>query len=182
MDASQKTFQKSHPRGATILIFVTVGTSHLSFNRLIRVIDELAKESSVRYIIQTGYSSYQPEYAEWFDFRDKSSILALVRESEMVITHGGFGIIGDCMRERKKVIIVPRDYKYQEAVNPQWELGEYLAGRYESILCLHNVNDLKEALLQAITQLRGVEVSSYRFETQIPAILKDFIDKVTNRI
>ena len=52
------------------MIFVTVGTHEQAFDRLIKEVDRLKKEKIITedVFIQTGYSTYQPEYCEWSKF------------------------------------------------------------------------------------------------------------------
>ena len=49
------------------MIFVTVGTHEQPFNRLVEYIDKLKEKGKIEeeVIIQTGYSTYQPQYCEW---------------------------------------------------------------------------------------------------------------------
>ena len=49
------------------MIFVTVGTHEQPFNRLLQKIDELKKDGTIQddVIIQTGFSTYRPQYCQW---------------------------------------------------------------------------------------------------------------------
>lgn len=49
------------------MIFVTVGTHEQPFNRLIQKIDELKKDGVIQdeVIVQTGFSTYEPENCQW---------------------------------------------------------------------------------------------------------------------
>ncbi|MTV88272.1 hypothetical protein GM543_12435, partial [Streptococcus pneumoniae] len=49
------------------MIFVTIGTHEQQFNRLIKEVDRLKGEGFIQdeVFIQTGYSSYIPQYCEW---------------------------------------------------------------------------------------------------------------------
>jgi len=170
MEAANEMLQKSCLWRTVNLIFVTVGTSHLAFDRLLRAADILARDWDERFVIQTGHSIYEPKYADWFRFKDNSGIVDLIREAEIVIAHGGFGIIGKCIREKKKIIIVPRQKRYKEAVNPQNELAEYLS-QEESIISLRNTNELGKA----ISNLEDKQVC-YHFKTDIPELIKNFVE------
>lgn len=48
------------------MIFVTVGTHEQPFNRLVKKMDELKKEGIIteEVIIQTGFSTYKPQYCQ----------------------------------------------------------------------------------------------------------------------
>ena len=49
------------------MIFVTVGTHEQQFNRLIKKIDELKEQGTIRepVFIQSGYSTYEPTHCQW---------------------------------------------------------------------------------------------------------------------
>ena len=49
------------------MIFVTVGTHEQPFNRLIKEVDRLKKEGIItdEVFIQTGFSTYEPQYCDW---------------------------------------------------------------------------------------------------------------------
>lgn len=163
------------------MIFVTVGTNELSFNRLLRAVDEIAEKGREKFIIQKGFSSYEPAYAEWFTFRDRAEMLELIFRAEIVIAHGGFGILGDCIRANKRIIIVPREEKYGEAVNPQWELAEYLARRHESIMCVRRNGGLDQAIERAIRRLRRLtKAPRYEYNCYVPELLANFVAKLSD--
>lgn len=84
------------------MIFVTVGTTDLPFNRLVQAADNLARMSEDKFVIQTGHSTYEPLYAKWFCFDDPARILELIGQAEIVVTHGGFAVISDCLRAKKE--------------------------------------------------------------------------------
>jgi len=65
---------------------------------------------------------------------------------------------------------VPRELKYSEAVDKQYELAEYLADQHESIICVRDMS----LLLGAIDIIRTVTVH-YDYRTKIPDLIDDFI-------
>lgn len=154
------------------MIFVTVGTSELSFDRLIKQVDAEAKLTDEKFIIQKGFSPYIPKYAEYFDFDGRDKMLDLIKKAEIVITHAGFGILGDCIKQNKRIIVVPREKKYNESVNPQFELAEYLAKTITGIIYIRDVKKLGNAINQIMTV-----TPSYHFTNKIPELIQNFIDQ-----
>ena len=71
------------------MIFVTIGTHEQSFNRLVEYMDKWAEKHDEKVIIQTGYSTCEPEYCEWKRSYPYQKILQMVSEARIVITHGG---------------------------------------------------------------------------------------------
>ncbi len=150
------------------MIFVIAGTNKKPFDRLIRAIDEIAKLNQYNFLIQKGYSNYSPTHCKYFDFCKSEDFLSYTESADLIISQAGFGSIGHCISYNKPVILVPREYKYGEAVDKQYELAEYLAGKHDSIICIRDV-----ALLQdAIERLIGVKPVYYHHNC-----VSDLIDK-----
>jgi UDP-N-acetylglucosamine transferase subunit ALG13 len=154
------------------LIFVTVGTCDLSFDRLIKQADTEAKVTDEKFIIQKGFSPYLPKHAEYFDFDGRDKMLDLISKADIVITHAGFGILGDCIKQNKRIIVVPREKKYNESVNPQFELAEYLAKVTTGVICIRDVKKLGKAINQIMTV-----TPSYHFTNIIPELIQNFINQ-----
>ncbi len=152
------------------MIFATVGTTELSFNRFIEALDLFAKESNEEVIIQIGYSTYEPQFMEWFRFDAGPKIKQLVQDAEIVVSHGGFGILCECIRLQKRVVAVPRRADLGEAVNPQHELVNYFA-ELGYITALDNPNNIEDAL----TLARQHQSRPWTFESTIPALVSDYI-------
>ena len=101
------------------MIFVTVGTHEQPFNRLLKSVDELIKNHVIteKVIMQTGYSTYKPKYAQTSKFIEYSEMNELMTEARIVITHGGPASFLDVISKGKPPIVVPRQLKFQEHVN-----------------------------------------------------------------
>jgi len=144
----------------------------MSFDRLIKQVDQLALTIAQKFIIQKGFSPYVPKNADYFDFESRENMLELINSAEIVITHAGFGIMGDCIKSHKRIIVVPREKKYNESVNPQLELAEYLATTTTGIICVREVDQLRTAIIQALKI-----TPNYQFTNNIPQLIQNFIDR-----
>ena len=72
------------------MIFLTVGNPTQSFNRLIKYFDELVGNDLVSGgYIQRCYSDYEPKYCEYCDFLALDLFKEKIRDSGIIITHGG---------------------------------------------------------------------------------------------
>lgn len=96
------------------MIFVTVGTMHLDFARLIRKMDEIAVRTGETVVIQTGLAATKPVHAEHFDFKPREEIAALIAEARVVVTHAGIGSVIDVLKADRPLVVVPRQKKYNE--------------------------------------------------------------------
>lgn len=132
------------------MIFVTVGTHEQPFNRLIEYVDKLKKDNVIEkdVIIQTGYSTYEPQYCEWSKLYPYQKMVELVEKADIVITHGGPSSFIMPLQVGKIPIVVPRQLKFDEHVNNhQVEFSKAVAERQGNIIVVENIDDLKETIL-----------------------------------
>ena len=101
-------------------ILITVGTT--KFENLIKAIDtEKFYEMIIKYkftkiIIQKGTGEYIPKIYE--KYKDKINIQVstllndfenIIKNSVIIISHGGAGIILECLKNKRKVIVCVND-------------------------------------------------------------------------
>ncbi len=113
------------------MIFVTVGTMHLDFARLIRTMDEIAARTGERVVMQIGLAATRPAHAEHFDFKPREEIAALIAEARVVVTHAGIGSVIDVLKAERPLIVVPRLKRYNEHnTDHQLDLAEAVERRH----------------------------------------------------
>jgi UDP-N-acetylglucosamine transferase subunit ALG13 len=102
------------------LVFVTVGTDHHPFDRLVRWVDHwLARKPPgrpVRCLIQSGTSQppQMTEYDQYFGYQQMETFLS---EASAVVCHGGPGSVMMCRLAGKRPIVVPRRHDLGEHVD-----------------------------------------------------------------
>ena len=131
------------------MIFVTVGTHEQPFNRLIQCVDDLKKDGIITedVIIQTGYSTYKPEYCKWKKLFSYQEMLRLVDEARIVITHGGPSSFIMPLQIGKTPIVVPRKHEFNEHVNDhQIEFAKNVAQRMGTIILVENIEMLGDVI------------------------------------
>lgn len=101
------------------MIFVTVGSQKFQFNRLLIEIDKLIESKIIteNVFAQIGVSDYKPKNYEYTDFTTQDEFSKIIDESDLIITHGGTGVIVNALKKNKKVIAIPRLSKYGEHVD-----------------------------------------------------------------
>lgn len=102
------------------MILVTLGTQDKQFYRLLKAIDECLSAGIItdKVIVQAGYSSdYQSDKMEIFDLIPMDDFNKLIKECDLLITHGGVGSIISGLQNNKKVIAAARLKKYNEHTN-----------------------------------------------------------------
>lgn len=125
------------------MIFVTVGTHEQPFDRLIKYMDEWAGNHKEKVIIQTGYCTYEPINCEWSKLYPYQTMVELVNNARIIITHGGPSSFLMPLQIGKVPIVVPRRKKYNEHVNNhQVEFSKAVAKRQGNIIVVENEEKL----------------------------------------
>ena len=135
------------------MIFAMLGTTPCSFSRLAEELDRYSLEKSEDILIQLGYTAYKPENLKFFRFGCRAKMLEIIKSAEIVVTHGGYGSIYDCLELKKRVIAAPRKKELHECYDPglgQEELVRKLE-RENRIIALYEVGDLASAVQKART-------------------------------
>lgn len=109
------------------MIFVTLGTHHDPFPRLI---DALAELPPGDLVVQHGYSPPPHAAAEAVDFLPFADMVERIRAADAVVTHAGVGSILLCLQGGHTPLVVPRRRQNAEHVDDhQVELTRALAER-----------------------------------------------------
>lgn len=101
------------------MIFITLGSQKFQFDRLLKAVDELVANGTIKdeVFAQSGASNYEPEHYESKDFLNREEFQHVMEHSTIVITHGGTGAIISAIKCGKKVVAVPRLKKYGEHID-----------------------------------------------------------------
>lgn len=101
------------------MIFVTVGSQKFQFDRLLKKIDECIEKGIITEEVyaQIGYSSYEPRNYSFVQFTDRDTFAEKLNSCDIVVTHGGTGVIINAVKGGKKVLAVPRLARYGEHVD-----------------------------------------------------------------
>ena len=100
----------SAPSEMKPLLFVTVGTDHHPFDRLVRWVDAWLEGGGnviARCLLQHG-ASIRPAHADSRDFLGYDAMRATMEEAAVVACHGGPGTIMQAVDAGKGPIVVPR--------------------------------------------------------------------------
>ena len=127
------------------MIFVTVGTHEQQFNRLVQEIDRLKENGEIKedVVIQTGYSTYEPQFCEFQKIFSYDEMQKYIAEASIVITHGGPSSFIAPLQIKKIPIVVPRQHKFDEHVNDhQAEFVKEVAERFGNIIPVYDIGML----------------------------------------
>lgn len=135
------------------MILVLLGTQNNSFHRLLEEIEKNIDNGNIKdkVVVQAGFTKYESSKMEIFDMIPQEELNKLIKESDLVISHGGVGSIMSAVKMGKKVIAVPRLKKYGEHVNDhQLEIIETFK-KQGIIIGINNVEELSQALTDVKT-------------------------------
>lgn len=101
------------------MILVMLGTQKNSFHRLLEEIQKCIDKGIItdEVIVQAGSTKFESKDMKIFNLMSNAKLKKLVKEADLIITHGGVGSIVTALKEGKKVIAVPRYHIYDEHVN-----------------------------------------------------------------
>ena len=131
-----------------IMIFVTVGTHEQQFNRLVEYMDKYAElHPDEEVVIQTGFSTYQPNKASWSKLYPYKTMIEMVDKARIVITHGGPSSFIMPLQIGKIPIVVPRNHEFNEHVNNhQIDFCRKVEERQGNIIVVEECEKLGETL------------------------------------
>ena len=131
------------------MIFVTVGTHEQPFNRLVKYIDKWSSEHDEDVVIQTGFSTYEPKNCEWSKLYSYKTMIEMVADARIVITHGGPSSFIMPLQIGKIPIIVPRKHEFDEHVNNhQVVFCNQVAKRLGNVIVIEDIENLGDTLEQ----------------------------------
>ena len=127
------------------MIFVTVGTHHQPFQRLLDALEQL---DAPELVVQFGSGNPPRGVARAVDYMGFAEMLDHFERADAVITHAGVGSILCARRSGHVPIVVPRERRHGEHVDDhQIELTRALETR-GSILAVWDVHHLGDALIR----------------------------------
>lgn len=97
------------------MILVTLGTQKQPFTRLLDLIENANIDEEI--IVQAGNTKYASKKMQIFDYIPYEEMKELIKNANLIITHGGTGSILMPLKMQKKVIAAPRLQKYGEHVD-----------------------------------------------------------------
>lgn len=132
------------------MIFVTVGTHEQGFERLVKEIDDLKGNGTIKedVIIQKGYTEYEPKNCISYKLIGYEDMQKNMNEARIIITHGGPASFIAPLTIGKVPIVVPRQKDFNEHVNNhQLEFVKQVVDRDNSLIPCYDINELKNLII-----------------------------------
>ena len=152
------------------MIFVTLGSQKFQFNRILSEIDKLIFEGKIteKVFAQIGHSDYIPQFYDYDMFLDREKFAEYIDKANIVITHGGTGVIVNAIKKGKKVIAVPRLEKY----------GEHVDDHQLQLLSQFNEMDLLYTCLESSEISKALEAVSNKTFKQYKSNTQNIINSI----
>lgn len=159
------------------MTLVILGTQDKVFPRLLENIEKQIDLGNLKgdIVVQAGNTKFKSKKMKIFDFIPMKKFDKLLKESDLIITHGGVGTILSGLRNDKKIIAVPRLYEYGEHENNhQLEIVEEFAKLGYIIPCV-DLDKLDESLNQVSNFKPKKYVSN---NDKMVKLIEDYIDNM----
>ncbi|MFV0380296.1 MAG: PssE/Cps14G family polysaccharide biosynthesis glycosyltransferase [Anaerorhabdus sp.] len=159
------------------MIFVALGTQDKSFIRLLNKIEEICRNGTIKdkIIVQSGYTHFDSEFMDVREYIDKNEFDNIIKNADLIISHGGVGTIMNALNYEKIIIGIPRLKKYGEHHNDhQKEILSSLASRGYILYC-----DEMDNLESIIEKSKNFKIKKYTSDpSAIIKRVKEFIDSI----
>ena len=175
----------SHPTGRSrddkrpperpLVIFVTVGTTHFQFDRLLSAVAAL--DTGDELVVQRGPSRVPLGSARVMDFLSFDELNDHVRQADTVITHAGVGSIMVALSQGKRPVVVPRLQRFGEAVDDhQVQVATQLdrSGRVRAVLDLADLG-------RAVTSATNAEAQGGLLLGPLVEVVADEVRRAASR-
>jgi UDP-N-acetylglucosamine transferase subunit ALG13 len=97
------------------VIFVTAGTLHFPFDRLLGALGDLPDDEEL--IVQSRAAGKLPQRARHVEDLPFDELAGLIRDARVVVCHAGVGSILTSLENGKRPVTMPRLARYGEAVD-----------------------------------------------------------------
>jgi UDP-N-acetylglucosamine transferase subunit ALG13 len=154
------------------LILLTVGTQ-LPFDRLIRIMDDLAPTLATPVFAQTGAGEYIPKNMESEKFVRPMEFDTLLEKATLIVSHAGIGTFVMAQKHRKPLILFPRLASLNEHRNDhQLATVNALKGR-QGVYVAQTAANLSDLLNRSLES--PAEAIENPARTQLQNAIVDFI-------
>lgn len=153
------------------MIFVTVGTHYMGFERLIKKMDEIAGEITEKVLMQVGSTEYEPVNAEWFKYKEIDELYGIYKSANIIVAHAGAGTLLDALKFQKSIVAVPRLKIMGEHIDDQQlELSEALENSGK-VIAVYEIENLGDVLKNA----KKPKEHSFKVNKDLSIFLRDFL-------
>lgn len=141
--------QPAHQPKSTVSVAVLLGTDHHPYDRAVQWAAELAAEDGTAWFVQHGFTPWPlhtPPSLTGAPMLGIGELTRVMEVADVVITHGGPGLIMEARAARHVPIVVPRDPALGEHVDShQMDFAARLSDE-GTIRLVSSLDELREAV------------------------------------
>jgi beta-1,4-N-acetylglucosaminyltransferase len=135
------------------MIFLTLGTYPMGFDRLLIAIDELCGKGVIpdELFGQIGHTDYAPKHFKYVKIMGKEDFDDVFNKAEEIISHAGMGSISMALERGKPLLVIPRLARFKEVVNDH-QVGT--AHKFEAlghVVAAYDISELPEKIAKLKT-------------------------------
>ncbi len=133
------------------MILVTLGTQDKPFTRLLEAVQKQIDNGNIKdeVVVQAGYTKFESKDMKIYELIEYEKFDKLVKDCDILITHGGVASILNGIKNEKKVIAAARLKEFGEHTNDHQLqiISDFSKKGY--LLALDDFDKLDEVLKQA---------------------------------
>jgi len=135
------------------MIFLTVGTYPLQFDRLVKAADTAVGDGLIdeEVFAQIGACDYQPKHINYAKMLVKSEFDAYFDRASCIVGHAGMGTISMALEAGKPILVMARMSKYKEHVNDHQVSTAEMFERLGHVLVLKTMGELPQKIAELKT-------------------------------
>ncbi len=162
-------------------VFVTVGTDHHPFDRLVQWADEWTTRTGIACLVQTG-TSVSTSHAIGADYLPYATMTQAMSQAVAIVCHGGPATIMEARRCGRIPIVVPRDPERGEHVDGhQIRFSQWMADR-DQVVTARELAQLDDLLERALADEAAFRVDQDDEETVVAvqrftSLVNDLMDR-----
>jgi len=134
--------------------------------------DEIARKGQYFFLAQIGSGTFQPKYLRYYRYLAHQEMIKNIALSDLVITHGGFGTIFDCLKLGTKIISVPKTFENDETDNDQTETVNFF-GKKGLLDIVYSLEEMEEKI--RIVLATKVDLVPVEFNKDITKCIDSFV-------
>ena len=156
------------------MIFVCTGSQVYQFNRLLKELDRIAGEGTIREEIfaQIGASDYRPQHYSYKDFLSPEEFAAYQDRADLIISHGGTGALIKASKKGKNIIAVPRLAQFGEHTDDHQLQVVTILEHEGYVRAVYRIEDLGDTIQAA---LQCPITKAYNRESYVLSIISSYI-------
>lgn len=162
------------------MILVSVGSSTIPFDRLLRGLNALSIDEPL--VVQYGASTIRPRSATCLAFLDYEDFVDLVRRARVTITHAGVGSVMTALAQGKRPIVVPRRRAYGEAVDDHQTSFARRAAELGLVTLVEDANLVDSAILRHAPDGRIPASARSPIEVELRAYIEECVGRETTLV